>query len=503
VVGRADHDADRLITGFRWALVAGGLAFLAVTGDPVGLGLAAGNTAVNLLARLSGPGPGRARARFVHVAQLAADLALAVWLVAGVRPTGPDDPVWALLLLPVVEGAVRFQMRGALTTLVVGLGGVWAVGGVALGGSSLVHQVAAVAVAVAVGLVAQQLDLRLQQLARSRAETDRRANLLSVVAAAARAVTQLEPGRVLQAVTESALDLGFDMAEIYLAEPADRRLVPVVQRGWPDHHPPAGQPWDQGCAGRAYATGRTVVVDDYQMWEHALDIHRRTGIARSAAAVPVVVDGGIQAVLTVATRTPRGLTGYERECLELLAVQAGVALRNAHVHAERESQQAALEHQATHDPLTGLANRAHFLARLAERLATPPVERFPAVVLFLDLDGFKQVNDRLGHAVGDELLVAVADRLRDTLRPEDVIARHGGDEFTVLLAREVADPMPIADRLLLALGQPSQVGAEWLATGASIGIAVERPGDTVDALLRRADAAMYRAKTAGRGCASR
>ena len=161
-----------------------------------------------------------------------------------------------------------------------------------------------------------------------------------------------------------------------------------------------------------------------------------------------------------------------------------------------------LRHMALHDPLTGLPNRAYFFDLLRGELARArrdPDHHF--TVLFIDLDGFKRVNDTLGHDAGDAVLVEVARRLRGCLRETDTAARVGGDEFTVLLvqARDAAEAGPIADRMITAISEPIRVAAGEAVVGASIGIAVgnpleEDPGD----ILRNADGAMYRAKSARR-----
>ena len=187
---------------------------------------------------------------------------------------------------------------------------------------------------------------------------------------------------------------------------------------------------------------------------------------------------------------------------------------------ERRLHEAALAHRAEHDSLTGLLNRARFEARLAEVLDGTAAERRPSdsqfpAVLFLDLDGFKPVNDRHGHAAGDAVLVAVAERLREATRESDLIARLGGDEFGVLL--EVGDReevSAVAERILRALERPIQFNGTELNVGASIGMADACPKDadgpvgestaaparlTGARLLRAADIAMYAAKAGGGG----
>ena len=170
-------------------------------------------------------------------------------------------------------------------------------------------------------------------------------------------------------------------------------------------------------------------------------------------------------------------------------------------HARRALQQseAALRRQAATDALTGLANRASFLDRVALELQDDDASRRPAL-LFLDLDGFKAVNDGLGHAAGDDLLVAVAGRLASCVRDGDVVARLGGDEFAVLLrAAGAVDAERVADRLRLALDEPVSLSGRAVDARASIGGAVSQPGDTVAVLLHRADTAMYDAKRRGGG----
>ncbi|RBY93673.1 hypothetical protein DQ237_17035 [Blastococcus sp. TF02-8] len=157
-----------------------------------------------------------------------------------------------------------------------------------------------------------------------------------------------------------------------------------------------------------------------------------------------------------------------------------------------------LRRQARTDPLTGLLNRTAFNERLAA--ATGDIGAgSPPAVLFVDVDDFKAVNDTLGHAAGDELLLAVAARLSADVRGDDVVARLGGDEFALLLAEADADRLrEVADRLLAAMRLPVQVAGHTVTVTASIGGALADPGCTPDRLLHRADTAMYRAKRTGK-----
>jgi len=163
--------------------------------------------------------------------------------------------------------------------------------------------------------------------------------------------------------------------------------------------------------------------------------------------------------------------------------------------------QVQLAHQAFHDPVTGLPNRALFIERLTRTVARVRRAARGAAVLFLDLDRFKVVNDSLGHAKGDELLIEVARRLESCLRPGDTAARFGGDEFTILL-EDIAgthDAIAVAERIALAIGSPFYLGAQEVHTSASVGIVTAGcDADSADELLRRADVAMYRAKQKGR-----
>jgi Amt family ammonium transporter len=175
--------------------------------------------------------------------------------------------------------------------------------------------------------------------------------------------------------------------------------------------------------------------------------------------------------------------------------------RSVRFAIERKRSEVQLAHRALHDPLTGLPNRALFLDRLGVALDRSRRTNGAVAVLFLDVDNFKQVNDSLGHAAGDQLLAVLADRLRAMLRPMDTVARFGGDEFTLLFEdldgeREV---VLVAERISRAARVPIRLEDNEVTITVSIGIAmVDDPSVPPDTVIREADAAMYRAKERGR-----
>ena len=250
-------------------------------------------------------------------------------------------------------------------------------------------------------------------------------------------------------------------------------------------------PLGLGAGGQAAAQGRLVVVEDYASDEHNLAAFAADGI-RAALAAPVHEKGEVVGSLVVATHRPgRKYSKVEREMLLAFAEHASLALNDA------KTVEDAI-HQAFHDSLTGLPNRQLLMDRLEHALARAARAESQAAVLFVDLDTFKNVNDSLGHAAGDELLREAARRLITCVRSSDTAARFGGDEFVVLLedvdSRRVAR---VANRILEAMGEPFVIRGREVFIGASIGIAIG--GDEADDLLRNADLALYRAKSKGKG----
>jgi len=194
-----------------------------------------------------------------------------------------------------------------------------------------------------------------------------------------------------------------------------------------------------------------------------------------------------EAAVVVLRSDPGAISPNQREHLEQLTTTATLAF-------ERASMQARLNHAAYHDPLTGLGNRGRFFHPDGERAGG-------AALLSVDLDAFKPVNDHLGHAAGDLVLVTVADRIRRAVRPTDRITRFGGDEFVVECpgVHSEDEAVVIAERMIAAIQEPIHLDDACVVVGASVGIALADEDATVEELLDRSDAALLAAKAAGKG----
>ena len=198
---------------------------------------------------------------------------------------------------------------------------------------------------------------------------------------------------------------------------------------------------------------------------------------------------------------------YQEESQASGLLEANRKLVMAALHAQSEAERYAralhqVLHSAEHDALTGLPNRLALHARFAQAVASAKRRGRRMALLFLDLNGFKQVNDSLGHAFGDEVLRFAARRLAESIREADTVCRYGGDEFLVLLTdmEDATDAELVAGKILAALDTPGRVADRELRLSASIGISVyPEHGTGIDALIEHADAAMYRAKRRGRG----
>ena len=263
------------------------------------------------------------------------------------------------------------------------------------------------------------------------------------------------------------------------------------------------------------AQGRLVdmVVEDCNVVAgQYLGVDRRHLLGQPLSeAVPTIVSRGFLASFEQVMTSGQALHA-ELENLELhrlgrwmhhqvVPIDDGVALISRDVTEQREAR-AQLERLTRVDSLTGLANRRGHEAALDAARARADRSRGTLAVIYLDLDGFKQINDSHGHGVGDEVLVEVGRRLKSELRTTDIVARLGGDEFSVVAenAGTEADVRDLCERLLVRLSQPHRIGGLHLVVTPSIGCAVRRPQEPAASLLQRADLAMYEAKRSGKAC---
>jgi diguanylate cyclase (GGDEF)-like protein len=268
------------------------------------------------------------------------------------------------------------------------------------------------------------------------------------------------------------------------------------------------EPVDSDIAEEMHAlveqAGRGARTLDLPFGNHRLQRYLEGRGVTHAMVAPLPGEERIIGTIMLANRfgVVRSFNDDDLKLLDTLATNASVALQYDRLEQavlQLSVLQEQLHHQAYHDPLTGLANRALFTDKVRDALAGEEA----IAVLFIDLDDFKTVNDSLGHAAGDELLVSVASRLQACLRPEDVTARFGGDEFAVMVKepRETeAAAVAVARRIMDAFAQPVAVGTESVSVYVSAGIAVS-PGSDMSAeeLIRNADVAMYVAKASGKG----
>ena len=217
---------------------------------------------------------------------------------------------------------------------------------------------------------------------------------------------------------------------------------------------------------------------------------------RSYVAMPLTTSHRVAgAVLFTSSTTQRRWSRSDRALIEQLMLECDLIIENAALREAEEERTRVLSWQALHDALTGLPNRALLDDRLATALRGTSRGGGRVAVLFVDLHRFKQVNDRFGHEVGDDVLVELAERFSGAVRPGDTVGRLAGDEFLVVLPEaETQDAVAVAARICDVAAAPMRVGAGDVTVGTSIGIALGDHADDPAAVLRRADTAMYRAK---------
>jgi len=301
---------------------------------------------------------------------------------------------------------------------------------------------------------------------------------------------------VLDAIVTGASELlGDELVDFSLIDPEEPAMLEVVASvGYTPEllEQIRRTPLEVGIAGHAVTERRPIAVEDYGTDPRRIPDVVVEGL-RAVISAPVYQRGELVGALSLGTRRPgRRYNEIERDAVLAFAEHAGLALNDAKAAEETV-------HQAFHDPLTGLANRALFLDRLTQARMRAAAAGGSVGVLFADLDGFKTVNDSLGHAAGDQLLIIAGQRLASVVDPTDTVARVGGDEFAILVedVRQPIELARLARRALEGLERAIEIDGREMYVTASIGIAVglEEPED----LLRNADLAMYEAKGQGKG----
>jgi diguanylate cyclase (GGDEF)-like protein len=319
-----------------------------------------------------------------------------------------------------------------------------------------------------------------------------------------RALAVEEAAETLARVTRDAL--GTEHASVFLAGEEDRI-----------GHVAVDAPEEFGAIARERLVGSP--AKDFRLWRRVT--RQRTPIfvddaaesqlipaelvallhLRSYVAFPLLSHDSVLGIVVCSdTRESRHWSAEQRQLVDQLALEGSLVIENAALRATERKRMGELSRQAFHDSLTELPNRALFSDRLEHALARTRRGQQSVAVLLLDLDGFKQVNDSFGHEAGDQLLIAVAQRLRACLRPADTVARLGGDEFTILIEdiTDLAEATRVAERIASSLRTPFVVDGNETTVTTSIGIALNHPGHSEpSALLRNADSAMYQAKNSG------
>ena len=320
-------------------------------------------------------------------------------------------------------------------------------------------------------------------------ERERHAAQQAAIARAARALGEsLDPGQVLTTLCrEVAYATTGDVVLVYFGD-EDAGLTAVAAHGVPDELIGLRRAPGEGLSGRVLATGAPQVSNDYQRDGLAPDSTSALHDVRSAMSAPLHRGGGLDGAISVGFVDGRWMTDEDLKLLSAFAELASVACRNADEHA-------AAMLAASHDALTGCLNHAAFQGRLREEISRSERGAEPFSLVLLDLEDFKEVNERFGHLSGDTVLRTVGELLRLGVREYDHVARFGGDEFALILPEtNEAEAAALVGRLVEALDDIATPGEVRL--GAHSGLAEWMPGEPPTALIERADQALRKAKRA-------
>ncbi len=424
--------------------------------------------------------------------------ALYAWSVCGILlinlsiyfDGGGESVLYAMLPILIVFFAIAYPQRAQALLFLVTVGAYCLA--VALRGWDLtaaevyVRMASLVMMAYVASVLSGWLATEMRDRAHSSTTAEQRAGMLDTVARAARRISSLDASHVLGGALSGAMELGCFEAEVWLLD-GDPPILTLQRRIAMELSSPHEELASK-LFGQARLLGTTQITEVGTDRVVACLLHREGEPA--GIFLVRMTENDSEDLLVI-------------ECVELLSAQVSAGLDVARNVAERRGLEERLAHWAFHDSLTDLPNRVLFADRLELALARTARDGTKVAVLFLDLDNFKTINDTLGHSAGDELLHAVAHRLHACLRPNDTLARYGGDEFVVLV-EHVESPdaaVLVAQRILDSLSRPISVAGHDLLVKTSIGIAMTgaRPGADSD-VLRRADIAMYDAKARGGSC---
>ena len=346
-----------------------------------------------------------------------------------------------------------------------------------------------------------------QQIEKSR---QRLAQMFASLSATNEAIMRASTRDELYSMVCEAAVLGgsFTSVTIALHEPGNT-LLNIVGCAGPNRHRVIGtqfsidpeHPAGKGMTGTAFRTRKPCIMNDFQTNARSAFWRQEETNTSSGIGLPIFRGDDVIGVLLFLASEAGAFTPELVELLERVAANVAFALENFDRADDKRAAEARIEYLATHDGLTGLPNRLMFSQLLNASIQTALRYTRKCAVLFIDLDRFKVINDTLGHADGDSLLIEMAQRIRGSLRASDVVARLGGDEFVVLL-NEIEEPQQAADvarKLLSVIVRPLELRGQECRVTASIGIAIcPADGHDEQQLTKNADMAMYLAKEEGK-----